>query len=56
MKPSTIIETLQMITAWRDGTIKKFLAEKHITYYCAMMRISRFRRAYPKEYKAAVKC
>ena len=56
MKPATITETLQMVIAWRDGILKEFLSGKHITYHCAMMRISRFRRAHPEEYRAAVKC
>ena len=55
MKPSTITETLQMVIAWRDGILKEFLSGKHITYHCAMMRISRLRRAHLEEYRQIVR-
>lgn len=55
MKPATITETLQMVIAWRDGILKEFLSGKHITYHCAMMRISRLRRAHLEEYRQIVR-
>ena len=55
MKPATYKETVIIIRAFVTGDLKQFLSGKTITYQCAMMRISRFRRAEPKEYAKLVK-
>lgn len=56
MKPATYKETVLIVQEWSAGRLKVFLIGRHITYHCAMMRIMRFRRAYPEDYKAAIKC
>ena len=54
MKPATYTETQALIRAYARGTIKAFAHAKHMTYLCAMQRISRFRREYPQEYREIV--
>lgn len=54
MKPSTYAETQALVGAYARGNIKAFAHAKHINYLCAMQRISRFRRAYPQEYREIV--
>lgn len=56
MKPSTYAETVLIVRAWSTGQLKKLLVKNHITYHCAMMRITRFRRKYPEIYREKTKC
>ena len=56
MKPSTYEETVAIIKAQATGRLKRVLAAKHITYVCAMQRISRFRRKFPDSYREISKC
>jgi hypothetical protein len=55
MKPATYNETTEIISAWVDGALKALLVTRHITYHCAMMRISRFKKEYPVKYKKIIK-
>lgn len=56
MKPATYKETVEIVVAWVAGEMKALLARRCMTYHCAMMRITRFRREHPKEYKRLIKC
>lgn len=56
MKPSTYTETLDIVSAYVAGTLKDWIAAHCMTYHCAMMRISRFRRERPAEYARLLKC
>ena len=51
MNPCTYTSTLPIIKAYLRGTIKAYCARQGMTYACAMMRLSRFRKDYPLAYK-----
>lgn len=55
VKPATYQETTEIVTAWASGKLKALLAIKCMTYHCAMMRITRYRREYPADYRRACK-
>ena len=55
-KPIRRNETVEIIRAWANDRLKALLQEKHITYHCAMMRISRFRRKHAREFKKILGC
>ena len=56
MKTSTYIESLEIVKAYLAGTLKIWTTRHCMTYHCAMMRISRFRRERPAEYAQLLKC
>jgi hypothetical protein len=55
MKPATYQETTEIVIAWARGGLKALLIIKCMTYHCAMMRVSRFRKEYPARYKKIVR-
>jgi hypothetical protein len=55
MKPATYNETVLIVRAWCGGNLKVFLVEHHMTHDCARQRVSRFRKAFPVEYKRLCK-
>lgn len=56
MKPATYTETVLIVQAWSVGNLKHFITTICMTYHCAMMRIARFKRQYPSEFKRLTKC
>lgn len=56
VKPATHKQTLEIVAAYVAGTLKAWATSNCMTYHCAMMRISRFRRERPTEYARLVKC
>ena len=56
MKPATYTESLEIAKAYIAGKLKAWTAAHCMTYQCAMMRLSRFRRQYPEEYARLAKC
>lgn len=56
MKPATHKQTLEIVAAYVAGTLKAWAASNCMTYHCAMMRLTRFRREYPQEYRRLAKC
>lgn len=56
MKLCTYKQTLEIAAAHLAGTLKAWATAHHMTYHCAMMRLTRFRREYPEEYRRLAKC
>lgn len=56
MKPSTRKQTIEIVAAHVAGTLKAWATANCMTYHCAMMRLTRFRREYPAEYRRLTKC
>lgn len=55
MKPSTHKQTLEIVAAYVAGTLKAWAMVHHMTYVCARVRLLRFRREYPAEYRRLAK-
>lgn len=55
MKVSTYNETVEIVRARNAGRLKEFLASKCMGYHTAVMRVIRFRREYPAEYRRLTK-
>jgi len=56
VKPATYTESVEIVKAYAAGTLKTWTAKRCMTYHCAMMRLTRFRREYPEEYARLTKC
>ena len=50
MKPATYTETVEIVKAFLEGTLKTWTADNHISPSCARMRIMRFKRQHPEKY------
>ena len=55
MKPATHKQTLEIVAAYVAGTLKAWATSNCMTHGCARMRLMRFRREYPKEYRRLAK-